>query len=347
MKPQVLLGGVTALTALSTLLLWLHMIASVRKVHHDEPPVETRTQTSAVDFQSTDVLPFCPSALDLNVSSVYTSLKHRSNFSPGQRTYSERILILTPLSNSAERLGRYFRLLCSLSYPHRFISIGLGEDSSTDKTFEIASAMSRKLSPYFRRIQVFHFDDTMGKIPLFSRHDHDLQLERRTHLAHARNQLLMHALRDEDWVLWIDSDVGFVPPDLIQHLLSADADVIAPSCMYIDGNGKTKVYDRNTWRESNHSLEFLKAQKADYLMLEGYMLTRRTYLPYLAHEGLVVPIDGVGGCTLMVRAQSHRKGLNFPPYVLDHHIETEGLAKMAAKMKLRVRGLPMVSVVHS
>jgi hypothetical protein len=288
----------------------------------------------------------CPDDMLLNTT-LYADAKSKSNYVIGSiPEYKDRIVILTPVSNSANRLNHYFSMLCSLNYPHHLISVALGEDSSTDKTFEIASSFALKMSPYFHSVNVFHFKERMKKVSVFSRHDPDFQLERRRHLAHSRNQLLSRGLQGEDWVLWIDSDVAYVPPDLIQHLLSANADVVAPSCLYRRAQGIHKVYDRNTWRETDKSRAFLKEQAPEYLMLEGYALSNRQYLPYLGHEGYVVDIDGVGGCALLVRADSHRKGLIFPPFVLDHHIETEGLAKMAAKMELSIKGLPFVNVFH-
>ena len=82
------------------------------------------------------------------------------------------------------------------------------------------------------------------------------------------------------------------------------------------------------------------------LIVEGYGSTSRIYLPDLRGEGRVVPIDGVGGCTLLVRADCHRNGLDFPETLYKHHIETEGLAKKAKDMGYSVYGLPFVEVYH-
>lgn len=86
--------------------------------------------------------------------------------------------------------------------------------------------------------------------------------------------------------------------------------------------------------------------RPDELMLEGYGVNLRLYLPDLRREGRVVPIDGVGGCTLLIRADLHRKGLVFPEELIDHHIETEGLAKLAKQMNFGVYGMPFVEVIH-
>jgi len=81
-------------------------------------------------------------------------------------------------------------------------------------------------------------------------------------------------------------------------------------------------------------------------MLEGYRPTKRLFLNDLKLESDLVHIDGVGGCVLLIAAELHRAGLIFPPFVFDHHIETEGLAKMAARMGVKLYGLPSVNIIH-
>ena len=106
------------------------------------------------------------------------------------------------------------------------------------------------------------------------------------------------------------------------------------------------TFDRNTWRETKASLKELDSLSEDQVMLEGYSNTKRRYLNDLKTESDMVRIDGVGGCVLLVAAELHRSGLMFPPFVFDHHIETEGLAKMAARMGVKLYGLPSVNVIH-
>ena len=55
-----------------------------------------------------------------------------------QVTFTDEILILTPICNAERNLRRYFENLCSLAYPHRLISVVLGEDSSSDHTVQVA-----------------------------------------------------------------------------------------------------------------------------------------------------------------------------------------------------------------
>ncbi|KAK6183780.1 hypothetical protein SNE40_006382 [Patella caerulea] len=271
-------------------------------------------------------------------------VKHFLQYKPMK--YQEKVLILTPIHNVANLLIRFGNLLKSLTYPHNLISIAFGEDCSVDSTLSVAKSIALDLEKSFRSVKVFHFNLT-GQIKgeWNNIHNQFLQLPRRKHLAKSRNLLLKSGLRDEDWVLWIDSDISFLPPDIIQHLLSSDKDIVVPSCVYQDNNNK-RVYDKNTWRETELSMKKQKELEENELMLEGYDRTKRLYLPDLRAEGRVVPIDGVGGCTLLINADLHRKGLNFPETVVDHHIETEGLAKMAKRMGFGVYGMPFVEVFH-
>ena len=298
-----------------------------------------------------EVDPTCPGEfqLDYDIFRFLDRIQHRSlyNSTDDKRIYNEKIVILTPVSNAGKMLGHYFNLLCSLNYPHELISIGLGEDTSKDETLELAVYYQRKLRRHFRRIDVHHFSVDLKGEPMYSRHDKEWQLKRRSHLALARNQLITYALRDENYVFWLDVDVKYIPPDIIQHLLSAHADVVAAPCYNTQKDGSLRNYDLNSWQETEESRKYLAQVPKDFLMLEGYDHSRRRMLADIKDGGLVVDLDGVGGCTLLVRAQCHREGLVFPTSLFQNHIETEGLAKLAKEMRYTVRGLPFVTVVHS
>ncbi|KAK7488209.1 hypothetical protein BaRGS_00020516 [Batillaria attramentaria] len=264
-----------------------------------------------------------------------------------KRGATETVLILTPIHNVAGQLKKYLQLLQSITYPHLLISVALGEDSSHDNTLHAAEEIAKELKKSFRRVNVFHFNIS-GQVEgtWFNVHTVLNQYRRRKHLAQARNLLLKAGYKDQDWVLWLDSDIGYFPPDIIQQLLSAKKDVVAPLCIYMDGKRK-RVYDKNTWRETPLSLRHQETLSEYEVMFEGYQPTKRLWLSDLRAEGRVVPIDGVGGCTLLVRASCHQKGLVFPEKPFEHHLETEGLAKMAKSMNCSVYGMPFVEVKHS
>lgn len=57
-------------------------------------------------------------------------------------------------------------------------------------------------------------------------------------------------------------------------------------------------------------------------------------------------LDGIGGVSILVKADVHRSGVNFPAYAFENQAETEGFAKMAKRAGYSVVGLPNYVVWH-
>jgi len=53
-----------------------------------------------------------------------------------------------------------------------------------------------------------------------------------------------------------------------------------------------------------------------------------------------IELDGIGGVNIIVKADVHRSGINFPCYAFENQAETEGFAKMAKRAGYGVYGLP-------
>jgi hypothetical protein len=241
-----------------------------------------------------------------------------------------RVLVLTPVKSASAHLEQYFRLLYSLTYPHRLLSLGILEGDSEDDTFAALTRAERLLRKEFRRVGLWKRDFGLRLPPGLHRALPEIQLERRTVLAMSRNHLLFHALDDEDWVLWLDVDLVDYPPDLIERLLATGRDIVQPHCVLTPGG---PTFDRNGWRDRG-----------------------RLHLEDLRGEGDLVPLDTVGGTVLLVRADVHRDGLIFPafPYGLANpkirghapEIETEGFGIMADDLGHRCWGMPNLEVIH-
>ena len=58
-------------------------------------------------------------------------------------------------------------------------------------------------------------------------------------------------------------------------------------------------------------------------------------------------LDGVGSACLLIRADLHRQGVLFPPYVVGHAIESEGLAVVARRMGVQPWGRTDIIVRHA
>jgi hypothetical protein len=249
---------------------------------------------------------------------------------------SPSVLILTPMKSASRFLDNYFACLEKLTYPHDALSLGILEGDSSDSTFEQVQQRLDSACPRFQR-KVLVKKDFGFTIPFGGhRHGDVFQEQRRAVLARARNHLLFRALRDEDWVLWLDVDVIEYPADIIEQLTALDLDIVHPNCVCEYGRVS---YDLNAWTDDG-----------------------RKHLSDMRGEG-IVRLQSVGGTMLLIRADRHRDGLVFPPYfygarsrwVRDPHplrgsrvgeIETEGLAIMAKDMGIECWGLPDLEIRH-
>jgi hypothetical protein len=92
--------------------------------------------------------------------------------------------------------------------------------------------------------------------------------------------------------------------------------------------------------------------KQDVILLEGYPEydTGRIYMAKMGDwrkdQSKEIHLAGIGGVTILVKAQVHRSGCNFPAYAFEHQCETEGFGKMANRMGYDVIGLPNYVVYH-
>lgn len=249
---------------------------------------------------------------------------------------TDRVLILTPIKNAADLANIYARNLSRLTYPLDRISLGLLESDSTDGTLEAFRTALKGLRG-LGRVTLWKRDFNYSIPRGMPRWEPSIQSQRRAVLARSRNNLLMRALVDEDWVLWLDADVVEYPPDIIERLLGYKKEILQPHCVKAPGG---PTYDMNAWRD--HGKVFMHELRGTEL----------------------VELHSVGGTMLLIRADIHRDGLIFPPffygpthpYARDEHefienkepgeIETEGLALMAYDMGYRCWGLPDLEIIH-
>lgn len=246
------------------------------------------------------------------------------------------ILVLTPVKQAAHVLDRYFATLATLEQDPARISLGFLVSDSTDGTADVLRARLPELERTYRRVTLIERDFGFQVPDGLRRWSAAIQAPRRTVLARSRNHLLFGALRDEDWVLWLDADVSEYPPDVVTRLLATGKSIVHPHCVVAPGD---RTFDGNSWRDGG-----------------------RTSMHDMRGRGLV-RLEGVGGTMLLVRADIHRDGLVFPAYPygtasphargrnlvngeLGGELETEGLALMAKDMGFEVWGMPDLEIVH-
>ncbi len=275
----------------------------------------------------------------------------------------ETILILTPLARFYEG---YWDNLLKLSYPHELITLGFIIPKNREGN-QAAAALQDRIShtqlqgPEKLRfgsiiIERQDFDPPLASQDEAERHKISNQFVRRSAMSRARNSLLFTTLGPStSWVLWLDGDVVETPASLIQDLASHDQAIIVPNCFqrYTDPSTKKlaeRPYDFNSWQDSETAKQMASKMGKDEIIVEGYseMATYRSLMAYAAREGesesTLMPLDGVGGTALLVKAEVHRDGAMFPPFAFYHLIETEGFAKMARRLGYKSWGLPNYKV---
>jgi len=270
----------------------------------------------------------------------------------------ETVLILTPLKDASQHLNEYFDRLVQFKYPKSLTSLGFVEGDSSDNTYQnlLNIIEQRNLSNIYNSIIIGKKSMKQKVSAGNDRHGKSIQLQRRSKMAIVRNHLLSIALQKEQYVFWLDSDVIEIPTDILETMIHAKKPIVVANCMFKsqDPNETPRSYDLNSWVETSRSLELIKRKKNNELVLEGYGIkTHRKGINDLRGDSddnsdinLVVELNGVGGTALLVEANIHRDGINFPSYVIDNAIETEGLCRLAERNAIKCYGMPNLQVWH-
>jgi len=271
----------------------------------------------------------------------------------------ETVLILTPLSRF---YPQYWSNILDLSYPHSLVALGFitpktreGNQATAALQAAIAETQSGPEAKRFASITILRqdFDPPIASQDEKERHKLSNQAARRGSMAKARNSLLFTTMGPTtSWILWLDADIVETKPTLIQDLSSHDKPVVVANCMqrYTDDKGKKAVraYDFNSWQDSEQAAQIASTMGNDDILVEGYgeMATYRLLMSGTADhtesrdQRAIMPLDGVGGTSLLVKAEVHRDGAMFPPFAFYHLMETEGFAKMARRLGWACWGLP-------
>lgn len=90
----------------------------------------------------------------------------------------------------------------------------------------------------------------------------------------------------------------------------------------------------NSWQESETALALADTLDENAVIVEGYAeyATWRPHLAYLrdpyGDPDMEMEIDGVGGVSILAKANVFRSGVHFPAFSFEKHAETEGFGKV-------------------
>ncbi|GAB1217600.1 hypothetical protein ATERTT37_006839 [Aspergillus terreus] len=275
---------------------------------------------------------------------------------------SERVLILTPLRDASPYLYNYFDLLYKLTYPHHLIDLAFLVGDSRDDTLAVLTSELNRIQAQggkvaFRSATIVRKDfGAETEMNVEDRHSFAAQGPRRKAIGRARNYLLYSALKpDHSWVYWRDVDISDSPETILEDFMAHDRDILVPNIWFhryrdnVDIEGR---FDYNSWIESDKGRRLRQTLDPDVVLAEGYKEydTGRTYLvgmgDWRKNKDEEVELDGIGGVNILVKADVHRTGINFPAYAFENQAETEGFARMAKRAGYGVYGLPNYVVWH-
>lgn len=272
------------------------------------------------------------------------------------------LLILSPIhKTNSRRQARFVDNLRKLTYDHSDICVVvLSDDASFSMINRSMMVLAQGHFAFIRILKEPEFLQQLNSIqPHYGdRHDSGFQRHRRSTIAQARNYLLYSAtalVHAPKWVLWLDSDLLSYPSDLIQRMVATGKQILVPTCLCA-GVGRSscgdQVYDKNSWAETEISRNNLRKMPPDALRVEGYgndigrldMGDLRTR----AKDGAtLVELQGIGGTCILIKAALHRRGIFFPPFVVNHELETEGLAQIALRMGIKSYGMLDLVIRHA
>lgn len=183
-----------------------------------------------------------------------------------------------------------------------------------------------------------------------NRHDDNIQLTRRSALAVLRNYLVKNTLKNEEFVLWIDSDLWRYDSNVISYLVKANKDIVVPNCVMDLSN---RTYDMNSWRMSDSFKKYLNSiEDRNVLVTQGGIENNADHLDDIRNTidckdiDCMVELDAVGGTMLLVKSYVFKSGTYFPEKIYNHFIETEGFGVLAKDKGYKIYGFPNLYIYH-
>ncbi|KAG0377142.1 hypothetical protein BGX24_006644 [Mortierella sp. AD032] len=268
----------------------------------------------------------------------------------------QSVLVLTLVRNreswaAGRSFSDFLNIVQGFDYP--MSNINLGVLASDKEEFNAITDYIKRLpveKDSFRQVHVV-LREKDANISRGDRKADSAQRDRRRLIARLRNYLLYTTMRDEDSVLWIDSDMIRVPNDLLGRMIDSGKDVITTATRSGPGG---EFIDKNAWVG-----ERIEPNAEELAIIEqGGIFVPRPKSVKFTHElqEEFSELDSVGGTVLFVRGEVHREGVAFTTnYIIgagwNHEgydgIESEGLCYVAKYLGYKCWGMPQAIAEHS
>ena len=261
-------------------------------------------------------------------------------------------------SNADENVPRttasFFELLASTDIPVEQMAVGLLTSSASSYN-EMKFALG---TSSLQQGQVI-LHPGFGSTGRGARHDDSLQTERRRNIARLRNYLMLRTLNNEAHIVWLDADVYWLQPGIIQEFIRQSSEIPASSRQQAGiitarcSQGRNIDYDLNAWSgpRKEPSQRQINAQNGKNSFIPQPTSTTKFFSKLLegTSDNELVHLDSVGGTILYINSILIRQGLTFPVYLTVgttwkskegwDGIETEGLCYIARTLGYGCYGL--------
>ena len=253
-----------------------------------------------------------------------------------------QVSIMVPARDCADKLETHWKVLEKLSYPKNKLRLVYVEGGSKDKTLEKLQAFEAENPLGFKEVVVIG-DGPYARLPYSERRLPRFQYKRRNALARARNMALDKALDpQDDWVLWMNTDVEETPADILETMLAQKARIVAPNC--VDEYGETSSDYHCFFTIGGDRTHVVARQIYRRIYQASFIARRRLYLSDLRYLGRA-RLSSAGTSLFLVDADLHRAGVNFPEDPYKFLIEAEGFSLWAKDLGVDIVGLPSVEVL--
>ena len=234
----------------------------------------------------------------------------------------KKVLVAFLVRDGEKWLNKFLKLIDKLDYPSQDLSFAIIEGNSKDNSWQILLDFAAKHERVWLKQIVAEEVASAGR---------EDEIKRRSaRLGALRNCLINEALKDEEYVFWLDSDLVDFPASLLRDLLKANVDIVAP---YVMIEGHDSFYDTLAFRKDG--LKFAPTP--------GYLQTS-TGAMFWSFPNTVFEVDSVGTC-MLVSARIYRDGTRFPEN--DPESEQVGFCNLAKKSGFKISTDPRVKVFHA
>jgi len=242
------------------------------------------------------------------------------------------VMVCIPVKNNGGFMQSLYENITKLDYPKNKITLCILESDSDDLTWEVLQTWKKnKMLQGYRKLYLWKHDFNF-KLPYRLRQKDEYQAERCKNLGISRTEVAMKYLTDEEFILFLDADLKWVPPTTIKRGIELNLDFVSFLAYFQtpDGLRAFNIIWNNRVNPSNHPIQDCQ-----------HINERPKNLP----DVLEIPL--ISSTAFMIKAKLFKEGVNFyqnkgQEHMQEQHIFSENLKVKGYKIYLDIKNI----VIH-